>query len=78
MSYRCPTCQRVLYNRRLAHCGYCGAQIPENLRFTTEEIAALDREIAELAEQRKVRQRAAEEAEQAKGGDPGVDFCGIM
>ena len=78
MSYRCPNCQRVLYNRRLAHCGYCGAQIPENLRFTTEEIAALDREIAELAEQRKVRQRAAEEPEQAKGGDPGVDFCGIM
>ena len=78
MSHHCPSCQRVLYNRRLTRCGYCGAEIPDSLRFTAEEIAALDREIAELDEQRKRRQRAAEEAEQAKGGDPGVDFSGIM
>ena len=40
MSYNCPTCQRLLYNRRLKHCGFCGAQIPESLRFTPEEITA--------------------------------------
>jgi hypothetical protein len=63
----------VLYNRRLAQCGFCGAAIPESLRFTTEEIAALDREAAELDERRKQRQRAAdikeEEREQKRRAD---------
>jgi len=74
MSYHCPSCQRVLYNRRLSQCGFCGEDIPENLRFTPEEIAALDRETAELEEQRKQREREAEEARRAEGGDTGVDF----
>ena len=74
MSHRCPSCQRVLYNPRLSHCGFCGADIPENLRFTPEEIAALDREMTELEEQRKQRERVAEEARRAEGGDTGVDY----
>ena len=74
MSYHCPICQRVLYNRRLSQCGFCGADIPENLRFTPEVIATLDRETAELEEQRKQREREAEEARRAEGGDTGVDF----
>ena len=74
MSYHCPSCQRVLYNRRLSQCGFCGADIPEDLRFTTEEIAALDQEMADLEEQRKQRERAAEEARRADGGETGVDF----
>jgi len=64
----------VLYNRRLSHCGFCGADIPENLGFTPEEIAALDREMTELEEQRKQRERVAEEARRAEGGDTGVDY----
>ena len=66
MSYYCPSCQRVLYNRRLTHCGFCGAEIPGSLRFTPEEIAALDRKMAELEEQRRQRERAAAEAEEEK------------
>lgn len=45
MSYYCPTCQRLLYNRRLKRCGFCDAAIPENLRFTPEEIAAQDKKV---------------------------------
>lgn len=44
----CPACQRPLYNRRLDRCGYCSAPIPEELRFTPEEIAELDRRTAEI------------------------------
>ena len=66
MIYYCPSCQRVLYNRRLTHCGFCGAEIPERLRFTPEEIAALDRKMAEMEEQRRQRERAAAEAEEEK------------
>jgi hypothetical protein len=75
MSHLCPGCQRVLYNRRLTHCGFCGALIPESLRFTPEEIAALDQKTAELEEQRRQRERAVakeeEEARRRDSGDPG-------
>jgi predicted nucleic acid-binding Zn ribbon protein len=54
----------VLYNRRLKSCGFCGAPIPDELRFSSEEIAALDRKIAELEKRRNRREREmAEEAE---------------
>jgi len=73
MSHHCPSCQRVLYDRRLTHCGFCGAEIPESLQFTAEERAALDRKLADSEEQRKQRARIAEEeARQAEGGDGGV------
>ena len=71
MSQHCPSCKRVLYNRRLTHCGFCGAQIPDDLRFTPEEIAALDQRIAELEEQRSQRERVAAEEEKRDGGDAG-------
>lgn len=63
MDYICQECRRVLYNRRLTHCGFCGAPIPEELRFTPEQIAKLDQEMADLAEQRRKRQLAIEEDE---------------
>jgi hypothetical protein len=66
MSYLCPECQRELYNRRLAHCGFCGAPIPEELRFTPEQIAKLDREMADLDERRKQRQLEAEKDEKER------------
>jgi len=74
MSHHCPSCKRVLYNRRLTHCGFCGAQIPESLRFTPEEIAAINRKTVELDEQRKQRERAKESERQADGGDVPIDF----
>lgn len=66
MSHKCPSCQRVLYNRRLAQCGFCGAAIPESLRFTAEEEAALKREEADLDQRRKDRQRAADIKEEQR------------
>jgi predicted nucleic acid-binding Zn ribbon protein len=66
MSQHCPSCQRVVYNRRLTHCGFCGAEIPESQRFTTEEIATLERELAELEQRRKQRQLAADTKEEEK------------
>jgi len=66
MSHHCPSCQRVLYNRRLTHCGFCSAPIPEGLRLSLEEIAALDRKLAESEERRRRRELAAAEEEEAK------------
>jgi hypothetical protein len=72
----------VLYNRRLKNCGFCGAPIPESLRFTPEKSAALEGKMAELEEQRRERQLAAEkeesEARQRDAGDPGIYLTGFL
>lgn len=76
-SHHCPSCQRVLYNRRLTQCGFCGAQIPENLRFTAEEIAALNRKMAELEQERKAREEAAaKEAEERRRNSGNIIIIG--
>lgn len=78
MTYHCTKCQRVLYNRRLTHCGFCGAPIPEKMRFNAEESAALEQKMVELEEQRRQRQLAAdkteEEARRRDSRDPGIYF----
>jgi hypothetical protein len=66
MSYHCPTCQRIIYNRRLAQCEFCGADIPASLRFSAAEIATLDRKLAESAERRKQRELEQEEGLETK------------
>ena len=81
MSHHCPECERVLYSRRLMHCGYCGAIIPDSLRFTPEEIAERDKEMDELKRQQKVRERVAAEEEAARrrsAGDDLIDFSSFM
>jgi hypothetical protein len=68
MSYHCPKCGRVIYNRRLNPCGYCGAALPPELLFSPAEIEVLDKNAAEhTAEQQRIRaQLAAEESEHRK------------
>jgi ribosomal protein L37E len=79
MNHKCPNCQRVLYNRRLKACGFCGAPIPEDLRFSPEECATLDRKMAELEEHRRQRELdAAKEDKQRDDGEPGLDFTGFL
>ena len=64
MSHKCPSCQRVLYDRRLKACGFCGAPIPEDLRFTPEERAELDRSVAKSEQQRRDREQLREQEEE--------------
>ena len=78
MSVHCPACTRILYNRRLKNCGFCGALLPENFRFTPEEVAKLEKIEKDLensaAERRK---KADEEGQQAAAGGSG-DFGGVL
>ncbi len=60
MKHHCPNCQRALYTRRLPKCGFCGALIPEELRFTGAETDALEKKTAELEASRKQSQLAQE------------------
>lgn len=56
MKHKCPKCSRLLYDRRLTCCGYCGAVIPEEMRFSPEEIAEAEQEIAEMEAARRQKQ----------------------
>ena len=62
MSYQCPNCRGVLYDRRRKTCGFCGAVVPAELLFTPSELEDLRKE-AEAAEQRR-EQRAKEDAQE--------------
>ncbi len=79
MNHPCPACRRVLYNRALTHCGFCGAKIPEELRFTPDEIAALEKLKADLQQDQEERERAAaEQGWRKKTDDGGFDVGGLM
>jgi hypothetical protein len=52
----CPKCQRILYDRSLERCGFCAAPIPEDLRFSAEEKAEVDRMAAEVKMNQKIRE----------------------
>ena len=66
MNYLCPKCHRVIYNRRLHYCGFCGAVIPNELRFSAEEIAELDRKMSLMEEQTEERERIREAKEEVR------------
>jgi CHAT domain-containing protein len=34
----CPACSKALMSRMSKRCNWCGAELPESLRFTEEEI----------------------------------------
>jgi hypothetical protein len=64
MSYHCPSCKGVLYDRRRKACGFCGADVPVELLFTPAELEHLRVEEALVEEtQRQIRAREAAEAE---------------
>lgn len=65
----------MLYSRRLTRCGFCGAVIPDALRFSAEEIAALDQSVAESAARRREHERDADERDAAKRRADSNESC---
>jgi ribosomal protein L37E len=58
----CPKCQRVIYSRQQARCGYCGEPLPESMRLAPHEIDEIKSEIKEI-DQRRAKAKEAEERE---------------
>lgn len=54
MKFACPDCQRPIANRGRTKCDYCGAAIPEAMRFTAKQRAGVDRIKADEAKRRKI------------------------
>jgi hypothetical protein len=61
----CPHCDRLLYERQHKTCGYCGGELPPELRLSEVEIAKLKAEKAAIAE-RRAKAKAKDEEEKKK------------
>ncbi|HSU56607.1 MAG TPA: hypothetical protein VLT36_21285 [Candidatus Dormibacteraeota bacterium] len=59
MSFECPNCHGVLYDRKRNTCGFCGATLPPELLFTPAQVEVL-RHDANSAEQRRQEKEADE------------------
>jgi ribosomal protein L37E len=64
--FRCPACGFAVYNRRVAKCESCSAALPAELRFTPEELKAIE---AEHESNEKVRQQIAREAAEREASE---------
>jgi hypothetical protein len=59
----CPHCDRVIYNRRLKTCEFCGTALPAHLVYSDAEVAALLKKEKAEAQARYAAQLAKEKAE---------------
>ena len=64
MSYHCPSCHGVLYDRRRKTCGFCGVELPTELLFTSAELEQRQREEAVAERHRQQRIKVQTEAEE--------------
>jgi hypothetical protein len=72
--FRCPACGFAVFNRRVAACEACHAQLPAELGFTAADLARLAEDEARNAAIRQELARQAEELErkrQQRKGDGG-------
>ncbi|MFZ2328268.1 MAG: hypothetical protein WAW73_15225 [Rhodoferax sp.] len=72
--FRCPACGFTVFNRRLATCESCHANLSVGLRFTAADLVRLAEDEARNTETRKELARQAEELErqrQKRRGDGG-------
>ena len=70
----CPNCHRLLYSRQHKTCGFCGAELPPEVLFSEDEVAAIKAE-QEIIAQRRAKAKAKEEEEKKKqaASDGGFD-----
>ncbi|PWS56575.1 hypothetical protein DK924_07545 [Pseudoalteromonas sp. meg-B1] len=44
MKYKCPNCDKAIFNRRLSHCEFCDFELPQELLLSNAEKIKLDNE----------------------------------
>lgn len=60
----CPACERLLHSRRRETCEWCGILLPQELRASAEESAAIEAEMKSIEAERAARRE--DEAEEKK------------
>jgi ribosomal protein L37E len=64
--FRCPACGFAVYNRRVAKCESCAAPLPDELRFTSEELKTIETEHESIE---KVRQQLGRETTEREASE---------
>ena len=73
MTFKCPSCNRPLYNRRRATCEFCGKPIPASHLLSARQRGAID----QLKKDEAKRHREFMERDISTGGG-GPDVSGLM
>jgi len=76
VKYVCPSCEKIIFNRRLSNCEFCSAEIPEKLQLSLSEKERLDRQHQESLTRKSNRNTNSSFGDI---GSIGVDFgdaCG--
>ena len=76
MSPKCPKCGSIIYSRRNVLCGACGERLPQELLFTAEQRARVEKEL----EDAKRRAREARQTDTDPGGSSigSADIGGLL
>ncbi len=53
MSFNCPKCNRLVYNRKRKQCGYCGTELPEDFLLSKEQIEEIETQKEEFQKKHK-------------------------
>ena len=64
--FRCPACGFAVFNRRFAKCESCSAALPNELRYTSEELKSIE---AEHESNAKIRQQLVREAAEREAAE---------
>ena len=63
--YKCPSCNRQVFNRRYPRCEFCGAVLPSSVVYSEAERSAL-LEANRIASDKAWRERQIEEEEKER------------
>jgi HD-like signal output (HDOD) protein len=75
---KCLNCDRPIYSRQHPKCGYCGAKIPPEWRFSEDVIEAIKAEQAAIEERRaKAKAKEEEEKKRNQGNNSGAGYGGF-
>jgi len=64
--FRCPACGFAVFNRRLAKCESCSAALPNELRYSSEELKSIE---AEHESNETIRRQLAREAAEREASE---------
>ncbi len=67
----CPHCHRLLYSRRRKTCGYCGGELPDEVRLSEDEITAMKIEQQAIETRRALAKEKDEEEKRRRSSDSG-------
>ena len=76
---RCPRCQRVLVNRLVDYCLYCGEAIPVEMQLTDQEKAMImERQKDQIESERRLRKENEAEERMNAERDDGLDVTDFL